>query len=194
MNHTGLVANCARCHNGTIAIGKPAKHLLTNAPCETCHKSTVIFEGARVDHASLHGTCISCHNGVAAEGKPPRHLLTAAPCDTCHRSTFWTLVTYRHTSPAYVNHGPGLSCSSCHIGNAQTVAWKFPAFRLSCAGCHFDKFRPMAHVKFERPAKVYYTVSELRDCSGSCHTYADSTQRTIVTRNFSAHRALGGGW
>lgn len=153
------------------------------------------FAGARVDHASLHGTCISCHNGATAEGKPPRHLLTTAPCDACHRTNFWTPVTnYHHMSPAYINHGLGLSCDGCHVGNSTTVVWKFPAFRLSCAGCHFDKYRPMAHVKFERPVKVYYTVSELRDCSGSCHTYADSTQRTIVTRNFGVHRALGGGW
>jgi hypothetical protein len=37
-------------------------------------------------------------------------------------------------------------------------------------------------------------VSELRDCTGNCHTYADSTMRTIAARNFSRHRAFGGGW
>jgi hypothetical protein len=194
MNHGGLVANCARCHSGTLAIGKPAKHIVTNAPCETCHKSTLTFAGARVDHASLNGTCISCHNGAAAEGRPPRHLLTTLPCETCHRTAFWTPATYRHTSPAYVNHGLGISCNSCHVANGQTAAWKFPAFRPNCAGCHVDRYRPMAHVKFERPVKVYYTVAELRDCTGSCHTYADNTQRLIVTRNFSRHRPLGGGW
>jgi hypothetical protein len=194
MNHTGLVANCARCHSGTVALGKPAKHIVTNAPCESCHKSTLTFAGARVDHASLNGTCISCHNGAAAEGRPPRHLLTTLPCDTCHRTAFWTPVTYRHTSPAYVNHGLGISCSSCHVASGQTAAWKFPAFRPNCAGCHVDKYRPMAHVKYERPVKVYYTVAELRDCTGSCHTYADNTQRSIVTRNFTRHRPLGGGW
>jgi hypothetical protein len=52
----------------------------------------------------------------------------------------------------------------------------------------------MAHVKFERPVKIYYTVAELRDCTGACHTYADNTQRTIVTRSFGRHRAFGGGW
>jgi hypothetical protein len=194
MNHTGLIANCTRCHNGTVALGEPTKHVVTNAPCETCHKSTMTFAGARVDHASLTGTCVSCHNGAAAEGRPPRHLLTTLPCDSCHRTVFWTPVTYRHTSPIYVNHGPGISCDSCHVANGQTAAWKFPAFRPNCAGCHVDKYRPMAHVKFERPVKVYYTVAELRDCTGSCHTYADSTQRTIVARNFMRHRAFGGGW
>lgn len=194
MNHAGLVASCARCHNGTTATGKPAKHVGTSASCETCHKSTTTFAGARVDHASLTGACATCHNGVAAEGRPRRHVMTTAPCDTCHRTTFWTPATFRHTSPAFVNHGPGVGCESCHIGNAQMAAWKFPAFKPNCAGCHGDKYRPQAHVKFERPVKVYYTVAELRDCTGACHTYADSTQRTIVTRSVSRHRPLGGGW
>jgi hypothetical protein len=194
MNHAGLVANCVRCHSGTIATGKPKKHIATNTPCETCHKSTVSFAGARVDHANLTGTCVSCHNGATADGRPPKHVLTTLPCDSCHRTMFWTPATYRHVSPAYVNHGPGVSCGSCHLPNGQAVAWKFPAFRPNCAGCHVDKYRPTPHVKFERPVKVYYTVAELRDCTGSCHTYADNTQRTIVARNFSRHRAFGGGW
>jgi hypothetical protein len=194
MNHAGIVANCIRCHNGVVATAKPAKHITTNAPCESCHKSTMSFVGARVDHASLTGACASCHNGVVAEGRPRQHMMTTAPCDTCHRTMFWTPATFRHVSPAFVNHGPAIGCESCHIGNAQTAAWKFPAFRPNCAGCHANQYRPMAHVKFVRPVKIYYTVSELRDCTGACHTYADSTMRTIVTRNFSRHRAFGGGW
>lgn len=194
MNHSGIVANCSRCHNGAVAPGKPPQHIASNAPCETCHKSTNVFAGARVDHASLTGACAKCHNGATAEGKPTRHLVTAAACDSCHRTMLWTPVSYRHVSPAYVNHGPGVDCTSCHAGNAQTAAWKFPAFRLTCAGCHVDKYQPTQHVKFERPVRMYYTVSELRDCTGSCHTYTDSTMRTVVQRNFSRHRAVGGAW
>ncbi len=193
-DHTSFISGCTRCHNGAVATGKPAKHLTTTAPCETCHKSTRTFAGARVDHTSLSGGCATCHNGVTAEGRPRQHVMTTAPCDACHRTTFWTPVTFRHTSPAFVNHGPGVGCESCHVGNSPTAAWKFPAYRPGCAGCHAQQYRPMAHLKFQRPVKVYYTVSELRDCTGSCHTYADSTMRTIVTRNFSRHRAFGGGW
>jgi hypothetical protein len=193
-NHSGFVSGCATCHNGVTATGKKANHIATRAPCETCHKSPATFAGARVDHASLSGACASCHNGATAEGRPPRHLMTTAACDVCHRTTFWTPVTYRHTSPAFVNHGPAAGCASCHAGNAQTAAWKFPAFRPNCAGCHAQEYRPMAHVKFTRPVKVYYTVSELRDCAGNCHTYSDSTMRTVASRNFNRHRAFGGGW
>ncbi|HEY2527864.1 MAG TPA: cytochrome c3 family protein [Xanthobacteraceae bacterium] len=195
MNHMGIVGNCMRCHNGVAAQGKPPQHIATNAPCDTCHKSTMTFAGARVDHASLTGPCAQCHNGVTAEGKPAGHMMTTASCNSCHRTMFWTPVTaYRHISPAYVNHGPGVECSSCHVGSSQAVAWKFPQYRSTCAGCHADKYRPQQHVKYERPIKMYYTVSELRDCSSSCHTYTDNTMRTIVQRNFSQHRAFGGGW
>src|SRR5262249_3749409 len=145
----------------------------------TCHKSTMTFAGARVDHRSLTGTCVSCHNGSIAEGRPPRHIVTALACDSCHPTPSWTpLAKYRHMSPAFVVHGPCVACRTCRAGTSQVVAGKFPAYRLSCAGCHADKFRPTAHLKFERPAKVYYTVSDLRDCAAACHTYADSTQRT----------------
>jgi hypothetical protein len=194
MNHTGIIANCASCHNGTMAEGKPRNHIVTNAPCETCHKSTVTFAGAQVDHSRLTAPCASCHNGTMAEGKPPTHFATTLPCDACHRTAIWTPVTYRHTSPAFVNHGPGLNCTSCHTTNAQIVPWKFPAYRPDCAGCHADKYRPMSHPKFERPVKFYYTVAELRDCAGACHIYADNTQRTILTRRSGVHRAIGGGW
>jgi hypothetical protein len=193
-NHASLISGCAACHNGAAAPGKKPNHIATTAPCETCHRSTRTFAGARVDHASLTGACATCHNGVMAEGRPRQHVMTTAPCETCHRTAFWTPATFRHTSPAFVNHGPAIDCASCHVGNSQMANWKFAAYRPNCAGCHADQYRPMPHVKFMRPVKVYYTVSELRDCTGNCHTYADSTMRTIVSRNFSRHRAFGGGW
>ncbi|HEY6257720.1 MAG TPA: hypothetical protein VIY51_18215, partial [Xanthobacteraceae bacterium] len=166
MNHAGIIANCASCHSGGAATGKPANHVATNAPCETCHKSTVTFEGARLDHGRITGTCAGCHNGTTNEGKPPGHLVTALPCETCHRTVTWTAVSYQHTSLAYVNHGAGVSCTGCHTTNAQIVPWKFAAFRPGCGGCHADKYRPMLHPKFERPVKVYYPITELRDCTG----------------------------
>jgi hypothetical protein len=194
MNHAGLTANCIGCHNGKTATGRPANHIATTAPCATCHKSTMSFVGARVDHAGVTASCVSCHNGNTADGKPTQHLLTASPCDTCHRTVTWTPVVYRHISPAFVNHGPGVACAGCHVANAQMVVWKFPAFRPNCAGCHADKYRPMSHPKFQRPATVYYTGAELRDCTGACHLYTDNMQRTIQTRRSGMHRAIGGGW
>jgi len=194
VNHAGIIANCASCHNGAAATGKPKNHIVTSAPCETCHRSTVTFAGARLDHTRIAAPCASCHNGTASEGKPPRHFVTILPCEACHRTAAWTPVTYRHASPAYVRHGAAIECAGCHAANAQTIAWRFPAFRPGCAGCHADKFRPTSHPKFERPVKAYYTVAELRDCTGACHVYADNTQRAILTRQSGVHRSAGGGW
>ena len=193
-SHAGIVANCASCHNGTAATGKPANHIVANAPCETCHKSTVTFGGARFDHTRITATCAGCHNGTTIEGKPARHFVTTLPCESCHRTASWLPVSYRHTSVAYVNHGAGVDCAGCHTTNAQVVAWKFPAFRPGCAGCHVDRYRPTSHPKFERPVKVFYTAAELRDCTGACHVYADNTQRTISMRQSGVHRSVGGGW
>jgi hypothetical protein len=194
MNHAGIVGNCGRCHNGAAVAGKPANHIITSAPCETCHRSTVTFAGARLDHSRVTAPCAGCHNGTTNEGKPPRHFATTLPCESCHRTAAWIPVNYQHASPAYVRHGAAIECAGCHVANAQTVGWKFPAFRPGCAGCHADRYRATSHPKFERPAKVYYTVAELRDCTGACHVYADNTQRTILTRQSGAHRSFGGGW
>jgi hypothetical protein len=194
MNHVGIIANCASCHTGRNELGKPANHIITNAPCETCHKSTVTFAGARMDHSRITGTCASCHNGTTAEGKPVRHFVTTLPCEMCHRTVTWTPVVYRHTSPAYVDHGMALNCTSCHTSNATAVTWKFPAYRPDCAGCHAANYRPMPHPKFERPIPVYYTVMELRDCAGACHIYTDNSLRNIKVRRSSVHHAIGGGW
>ncbi len=194
MNHTGIIGNCMSCHNGKTAPGKPTRHIVTAAPCESCHKSTVTFAGARLDHSQITAPCATCHNGTMASGKSPKHFVTNLPCEMCHRTVTWTPVVYRHTSPAFVNHGAVLACTSCHTTNAQIVPWKFPASKPDCAGCHADKYRPTSHVKFEKPVKVYYTVMELKDCAGACHTYTDNTQRTILTRRIGMHRAIGGGW
>ena len=61
----------ARCHNGVAAPGKSPKHVVTSAPCESCHKSTATFAGARMNHTGITANCASCHNGVAAPGKSP---------------------------------------------------------------------------------------------------------------------------
>ena len=53
-SHAGLTSRCAACHNGVAAPGKPSNHVVTNAPCENCHKSTVTFAGARMNHSRNH--------------------------------------------------------------------------------------------------------------------------------------------
>lgn len=147
-----------------------------------------------MDHASVTGPCASCHNGSTAQAKPPRHFMTSLPCELCHRTVSWTPVNFRHTSPAYVDHGPGVACASCHTTNAQTIVWKNAAYKPDCGACHAADYRPNAHPKFQRPATVYYSLAELKDCSGACHVYTDSSMRTIQSRRSGQHRAIRGGW
>jgi hypothetical protein len=37
-------------------------------------------------------------------------------------------------------------------------------------------------------------VAELKDCSGSCHVYTNSTFTTILRSRSGEHRATGGGF
>ena len=58
------MTGCATCHNGTTARGKPATHVPTTQPCETCHKSTTTFLGTTFTHTGIVTGCATCHNGT----------------------------------------------------------------------------------------------------------------------------------
>ena len=177
-----------------MAVGKPPKHVATTAACDSCHKSTVSFAGARMDHTTLTVPCANCHNGTTAQGKGPKHFVTTQPCDTCHRTNAWALVTYRHASATYPDHGAAIACSNCHAANSPVVPWKFASYKPDCAACHAAEFKPQQHVKSQKPVPLYYTAAELKDCAGACHLYADRSLTAILTRRPKSHRVNGGGW
>ena len=91
------------------------------------------------------------------------------------------------------DHRAAVTCVNCHTSNAQTIAWRNPAYAPDCAACHANDFRSGPHRKHQNP-DVNYTVSELRDCAGACHIYTDSSMTTIATRRNSEHRPSGGGF
>ena len=97
-----------------------------------------------------------------------------------------------HTSPGYPgDHRGGLACTDCHGGNSDQVTWFAPAYQPDCAGCHAGDFEPGEHKKYENP-DFFYTVSELRDCTGACHVYTDSSLTTIKkSRPGPEHRVNG---
>ncbi|MEJ2415841.1 MAG: hypothetical protein P8Y45_02685 [Exilibacterium sp.] len=39
-NHAGITSGCSNCHNGVIAPGKDADHILSSDNCEECHNTT----------------------------------------------------------------------------------------------------------------------------------------------------------
>ena len=118
--------------------------------------------------------------------------MTTQPCDACHRAGLaWTPVTaYTHKSAFYKAHRASVLCNSCHTNNSEVIAWKFAGYKPDCAGCHAGDFKQGPHKKVESPV-IYYNVLELKDCSGSCHIYTNSTFTTISKSRSGQHRPTG---
>ncbi len=130
-SHPIAVGGCANCHNGRNAPGKPPKHVPTNTPCENCHRSTITFAGARVDHRGLTAACATCHTGLAAKGKPQRHVSTTAPCESCHKST------NTFAGARFDHRASSAPCASCHTGvGAIGKPPRHVATTAPCETCH----------------------------------------------------------
>jgi hypothetical protein len=192
-SHTGVApGTCSTCHNGSTATGKPGTHIPTTASCDSCHRTTAWLPATFSHTGVAPGTCATCHNGSTATGKPSGHFVTSRSCDACHATTAWIPPkAYSHASPFYKPHNSGVICVSCHTSNSETIAWKFAAYKPDCAGCHASTFVPDSHKKVDSP-KILYTVTELKDCSGSCHEYTDSTFTTIKATRTGEHRSTDG--
>ncbi len=91
-------------------------------------------------------------------------------------------------------HSGGVTCRSCHTGNAEVIAWPNVAYKPDCAGCHASRFRPNVHIKTRSPTTILYTVLELRNCAGSCHEYTDNTFTSVRTSRNAEHQPTGGGF
>jgi hypothetical protein len=118
--------------------------------------------------------------------------VTTQSCDVCHRAgAGWTPVTaYTHKTAFYKAHRASVTCNACHTNNNEVIAWKHAGYKPDCAGCHADDFKQGPHKKVDSPV-VYYNVVELKDCSGSCHKYTDTTFTTIKQNRTGKHRPTG---
>jgi predicted CXXCH cytochrome family protein len=194
VDHLQVLGMCSSCHDGTTAEGKDVGHITSSEACDDCH-TTNAWTPAVFDHANITGACMTCHNGTTATGKDNGHFTTARDCSYCHDSNFWIPLQFMHTSPGYPgNHRQQLTCTDCHGGNAEVVTWPFAAYQPDCAGCHAGDFESGPHKKHENP-DVKYTVGEIRNCSGACHVYTDSTLTTIKeSRPGPEHRVNDGGF
>jgi hypothetical protein len=128
-SHMGVIGNCVSCHNGTLAGGKGAAHIVSNNACENCH-TTVAWLPARFEHQGVTASCASCHNGAAALGKPARHVPTAQDCATCHGTVTWSAAKFNHV-------GINSMCQSCHNGTTATgKQLQHAVTTLDCGSCH----------------------------------------------------------
>jgi hypothetical protein len=173
-DHAEVTQSCITCHDGVGATGKHAAHITTTNVCEDCH-TTAAWTPANFNHDNISGNCVSCHNGTTSTGKPTNHFGTQLECDNCHSRTAWTPLTFQHSSANYPgDHVAGLTCTDCHTSNAEIVPWQFPAYAPDCAACHALDYRPGPHNNA--------SVSELRDCAGSCHQ--SSPEHSVRSREW----------
>ena len=194
MDHSNAAGRCSSCH-GVTATGKPTSHIQTSGQCDNCHTSTTSWLSVRFDHTGVTGSCSTCHNGTKARAKPGNHFVTSVQCDGCHSTSGWLPVNrYSHSSGNYPgDHKSSVRCLDCHKSNTQTATWSSAGYKPDCAGCHAGRYKQGPHKKVETP-RIYYTVSELRNCAGSCHVYSDSSMTTRIKTRNSKHRSSSGGF
>jgi hypothetical protein len=161
----GTPTNCVGCHSAgrrVVAPFKPANHLITNAPCESCHTNTVSFLGARFNHIGVQpNACTTCHNGNMGPGKPSGHVATIASCDTCHRSSSWIPAGFDHLSAVPPVSG---RCNQCHNGVTATGKYSLHLVTsASCDTCHTTGYTTFAGLKFNHAGVV-------PGACGTCHS------------------------
>jgi hypothetical protein len=180
-DHTGIVDNCASCHNGTDATGLSPGHVDTlGKDCSSCHNTTA-FAGAKYDHTGIVNGCATCHDGVTARGKtpPPNHVPTTGDCSDCHQTTGFRPATFDHVGivdncrschdGAYAigktsSHVPtNQDCGVCHTTTSFIGAgFNHTGIVDNCASCHDGSTAPGKH-------NAHITTA--LDCH-SCHTTA----------------------
>jgi hypothetical protein len=138
----GTPRACDGCHalgKRIIATPKSSAHIVTDAPCDSCHFNASTFYGARFNHATaLPGQCRTCHNGRLSQDKPVSHNPTTnkgtQSCDQCHRSVAWLPATWNHTADSVGR------CSTCHNGTTAPGKRHTPATTIKetyqCDECH----------------------------------------------------------
>lgn len=136
----GTPTACDGCHTTgkrIVATPKSSAHIVTDAPCETCHFNTATWLGARYNHGNARpGQCTTCHNGRLSQSKPSSHnsgKKATESCDSCHRSSAWLPASWNH-----VGVTPG-TCATCHNGSTapgKTSTHTGAKGTLSCDDCH----------------------------------------------------------
>jgi hypothetical protein len=172
----GTPKQCAACHNGTLALGKPANHLPSIATCDTCHTNTLSFGNAPMNHAGIASNCTNCHNGQTFYGVTPVsktsiHMSTAPgqDCVACHRS----FVSFAGASFIHPANASG-NCYSCHgtgsSGAMPENASHVPTGSASCDACHKSTtVGGFAVFSMGTAGHTALGVSSASDCT-SCHT------------------------
>lgn len=163
----GLPTACDGCHipgGRIVATPKSTSHIVTTAPCESCHFNAATWLGARFNHGTARpGECTTCHNGRISTGKPTlNHPVTTAECDQCHRRSAWTPASWNHTgvtgdcATCHKAGGPGRNFTTNAAAHSQYAA-------MGVAGCN------VCHTSYYSFSSVYYNHAGASPLCGSCH-------------------------
>ena len=93
---SGFPTDCTGCHTTTVWTGAVFNHSATQFPLTGQHKVT---------------PCDQCHGDGVYKGKP-------TACSACHLTDYTAT-----TSPNHQQLGWPQSCTTCHSGSSNTVAW-----------------------------------------------------------------------
>lgn len=179
----GTPRACDGCHavgKRVVATPKSTKHIVTDAPCESCHFNTSTFFGARYNHGTaVSGECANCHNGRIVEGMPSAHPVTTSACDSCHRSSAWIPASWNHrdtASDCSVCHqaaGPGRNYTSArHSGTYAPLG-----ILATCKECHTNYYTFSSYYYRHNPPGNSATC-------GTCHNnvaYANGVMQIATT-------------
>lgn len=184
VDHSGFTGatQCASCHNGSTATGRPGNHMPVGATnCASCHATTG-WKPTRWNHTQVTVTaqCATCHSGAfpPADGRPGNHIpyasvsaAASANCDTCHKGGFSAWNNGRFHANVVVS----TQCASCHLSAAYGLTAK-PATPThanvtgGCESCHSSTSNWAA-------AKVDHSKFTTATQCASCHNGSSATGR-----------------
>jgi len=186
----GTPKTCDGCHatgKRIIATPKSSSHIVTDAPCETCHFNTSTWLGAKFNHGSARkNDCAACHNSRIAAGKHASHKLTSASCDSCHRVSAWIPAGWDHT-------GVTGDCSSCHKpGGTGTYFSKSHMSQAVMTGMGITNCN-VCHKNYSSFYGAYYDhAGASLDCN-TCHgnpAFSGVKQKTTAIHNVTTSLAM----
>lgn len=167
----GTPRACDGCHamgKRVIATPKPNSHIVTDAPCESCHFYAHTWLGARYNHGSaIPGQCENCHNGRLAAGRPASHntggVKQTRACDSCHRTSAWIVIGMWDHKAQDVS-GKTCNDAACHsatgeakarsvTSNPRHLPWPSVggATFTDCKNCHLS-YSTFTAVRYVHPA------------------------------------------
>ena len=169
-DHPPVTSACVNCHNGVVAGGKSANHIMSTDVCESCHDINGWRSVTHVFHPEVVGDCVDCHNGVIATGKSSAHILSDDKCAACHTTAFW-LSVFRVSHESVIG-----SCESCHL---PPQIHSVDGIVSQCEECHFTyTWRPIADVIDPDFPPVGFNHEGIIEGCSSCHQL---TQTHIMT-------------